>query len=419
MRAVKRIASEYYYDLMIFLFLTFQLLIMKPDVHSIRDWCSTPYALNYSLGFASRLLIGSLMRLLTDYLTVAFLHYFICGAMLILFAILSLFLGSCIRALRRNTGYTRTDEAHIAVFALISLYLASPASPAFLFHEKNFGRMDIYLIIFTLLSLFLSRSYTARFLIIPLCVMSVATHQVYVFTFFPLIIGVLLYNSLETRFRLRSVLLFAFTLVLTSAAFIYFQFYAKLNVYSSASVFAFTFKHARVPINLTMIDFEYFKSIADHAHWFVTQDRLARGLVAALLISPLTIAISFVFIYAFILCEDKVLKAMIAIFFFLPLMSIPAFILTVDWGRWFASQYTGQLLLIFYLAKVNCVPVIFALKTLSRFVRKHMFVLLMIVLCFSLLGKYRDDEFPYETNKIVDYFMPNLSKEPLKISFGR
>ena len=417
MRVLKRITREYYFDLVIFLFLAFQLYLMKPEVFVIRDWCSTPYALNYSLGLGSRFFIGSVVRLLTPYLTMPFLHYFICGSLLALFALLAFFFGECVRSLQRNTGFTRTDEADVTAFALIALYLASPASPAYLFHEKNFGRLDIYFFIFTLISLFLSRTLNMRYLIILLSVISVATHQVYVFTLFPLIFGVLLYNMYENDFDKRSVILFSFTVILTSLAFVYFQFYSKISATSVSGVFAFTFKHARVPINLTMIEYEYFRGIADHAHWFVNQDRLARGLVAMALISPLLIMITFIFIYSFICSESKMLKFIFIVYLSLPLMSIPAFALTVDWGRWFALIYAGQILLILYLAMVNCAPVIIALKKLSKFIMANLFLLLIIVLFFSLLGKYRDDEFPVETNKIVDQFMPNLSKEPIKINF--
>jgi hypothetical protein len=415
MRNIKKILYNYHFDIMIFAFLTFQMYLMMPAVDNIRDWCSTPYALNYSLGFASRLFIGSIVRLLTPYLTEVYLHRFICISLMTMFVALSLFLGSCIRSLRKNDGFIRTDDAEAAVFALIALYLASPSSPAFLFHQKNFGRMDIYLIIFTLISLFIARREPLTYLIIPLSIMSVATHQVYIFTYFPLIIGVLLYHMYESRFDKHSILLFSSVVVLTCAAFAYFQFYGELNVHSQASVFAFTFKHARVPINLTMIEFEYFRSISDHAHWFVTQERLVRGIVAFALSSPLFAAITYVFVYSFMRSSNKLLRFIFVVFMLLPLLSIPAFLLTVDWGRWFASQYAGQLLLILYLGKIKCEPVIFALKRLSEIVRTRLFIVLLLLLYFSLLGKFRDDEFPYETVKIVDQFFPELSKEPMKL----
>jgi len=146
-------------------------------------------------------------------------------------------------------------------------------------------------------------------------------------------------------------------------------------------------------------------------------DCIAANIVADVIIglSPLIAGIGFVFMYACKVSESKALKLLFVLFALLPLMSVPAFILTADWGRWLASQYAGQILLILYLAKANCAPVIIALKRLSKHIKSQLILLLVFVLFFSLLGKYMDDEFPVETEKIVSQLFPNLSEEPLRI----
>lgn len=397
MRLIK-FCLKYQYDLLIFAFLTFQLFLMMPSAEHMHVWITTPYALNYTYGFASRLLVGSFINLLTPYLSVRFLWLFILIFTILLCLLLSLFFGSCIRANSEKNAVQkkcsrlsislRLEEVNIALITLIALYLASPASVAYLFNSANFGRMDIYLFIFSLLSLFCIRHRTLKFLVPVLGLLSIATHQVFMFTYFPLILGILLYYLYENDFNKKSMLFFFCTLSVFSIAFIYFQFFSSINMGSADEVIESIQHRSNIPITKTMIEAEYFWNISEHRPWFINIDRAVRGLIALCLMVPFHFFLIHIYWQAIKHCNERTLKIIFMLIICLPVLSVPAFALTVDWGRWFAALYTVQLLIILYLAKIKCMPMITALENLAQRIQKHFLVVLLLILYLTLLGKF-------------------------------
>lgn len=384
------ILLRYQYDIIIFLFLSFQLFITCPmyeGIETMFDWCTTSYALTYKLGFASRLFMGSLLNLFVPYLSAKFLWLFIFASLLILNFLLALYLGSCIRASDR--------KIHAALFLLIALYLAAPNSLGYLYHFVNFGRLDLFLFIFTMLSLFCIRNKYLKFLVPVFLMLSVATHQVFLFTFFPLILGALGYYAYENHFSLKSIGFCHLSLALTIISFIFFQFFSKIYPASVDEVIQIIRPTTNLPINEMMIEYEYFRTILGHKDGglFISKERMELGLSAIGLMAPL----SGIFIYIFLKARTFSGKGKnyFCAAILLPLCSLPAFFLTSDWGRWFGAAYTVQFLIIFYLVRSGCEPIIKALEKVSPYIKNHLLIFLILILYFNVLGKF-------ETNKVLN-----------------
>ena len=135
------------YELVIFAFLVIQLLVTIPMPHQMNYWTVTSYFMSYEdFGFGSRMLIGSVFKLLFPFLSVKALYTAILVTLLCLMLFTAVVLGSAIR---------RSGDAMKAVIILAAVYLASPASIAHLFGWRNYGRFDIYLIIIAVSCLYL------------------------------------------------------------------------------------------------------------------------------------------------------------------------------------------------------------------------------------------------------------------------
>lgn len=376
------------FELMIFIFLLFQLLTMKPAVEDMHDWCITPYALSYELGLGSRFFIGSILRLLVDIfrggiLTPKVLYYFIFTALILLCALISYVLGAAIRKSKYQLG----------VGFLVVLFLASPSSVSYLFYWGNYGRLDIFLLIFSLLSLFCIRHKKLKYLVPALSLFAMATQQVYSFTYFPLIVGILLYYLYENKFTKSSFAFVGITLVVVGSAFVYFQFFSSNLKYSSVNgvLQHIEAQNAGFRINPEMIEAEYFQTMSFHWKVYVTPDweyRLTRGVVILLLMLPLQLIIVKVWRDAIKATEQKSLKIIFRIMMWLPIMALPAFILTIDWGRWFAAYFIVQILLILYLLRAKSIPMEMAMNSLQKFFKKNWFICLLLLIYLASLGKF-------------------------------
>ena len=413
MNKVIAFIQKYRYCILIFLLLSFQLYTIMPNHNNIDPWCIPPYVFSYTNGFASRFLIGSLLNLFTPFISIEFIHRFIVVSTLFLCLLLALFIDSSVQSNLKtiNAGrkiFKKTKLKHISVafIAIVSLYLASPASPAYLFSRANFGRLDVYLLIFTLISLFCARRGKLILLIPLIAIAALATHQVFLFTYFPVFLVILLYHTYEQKFSKKSLLFCASSLVIVCAVFIYFQFFSSLNVSSSDEFIKLLQLRTDALIEKPMIEFEYFLSIGEHSSFFITPEKFILGLVTLGFMLPLHLILIGIYLQAKKYSRDKSLRLLFALIMGLPVFLLPALVLTFDWGRWFAALYTVQVLVMLYLAKANCLPLIKAMEKFGQWVINNLFIIILLILFLSSLGKFSSgnilDLVAETTQKIFD-----------------
>ena len=220
---LKKYLCSIKFEILIFTYLLFQLYLKIPSADNMHTWCTTPYALSYEMGFNSRFLIGSFVNILTKYITMEYLHTFILICLILLSLLVAVLLGNVIK---KSDNKTNT-----IMIVLVLLFLASPASISFLFYRGNFGRLDTFLLLFTLIALILLDKPRLKFFIPVLCFMSMATQQVFTFTYMPIIVLLMLLDLAVKEFSKKQVVFTAITFVVLIVSFVYFQFFAPVLDY--------------------------------------------------------------------------------------------------------------------------------------------------------------------------------------------
>ena len=261
-------------------------LISKlPLIHQLNDWCTTPFVFTYKYGIESRFLIGSLFNILLSPISIKRLYFFVIISILFLILLFSLFVGKLIRS---------TDPQYrIGVLLLIGIFLASPFSFSFLFYWGNFGRLDLYLIIVTLIALLSITLPKLRFLIPFLLLLGMATHQVFIFTYAFIIIGALFFELMTSEYNNKIMILFTLSISITCISFIYFQFLTPdIGFQSTSDLYTHLISKSNIPVNQKMLEYEYFKNIQDHIAEFVVNGlylRMLTGVLIMVLLSPIII----------------------------------------------------------------------------------------------------------------------------------
>lgn len=333
------------YELFLFLVLAYELCRFAPDVGGMNAWVTTPYTLSYRFGFGSRFLIGSVIDLFTDRLSATLLWCVIFAVCLVLIGLTSLVLGRVIR---------KSEDA-LRPFAITAaaLFLASPASVSYLYSGAMFGRLETYHLLLVTVALCVLRRKTLKWIIPVLCVLCVAIHQFFVFTFAPLLFVTLLYEMAHAKFSKESVLLFALSALALTASFLAFQFFSgNLTVSSADEMMAEIAGYSNVPVLRTMLQLEYFSPLAQAttATSIPAHPRLLLYSAGTLLLlSPLIVLLYSFWFQCRKAAADKGKKAIYTLMLFFPLLFIPAFYLTVDWGRYLAPIFISNFALIFYL----------------------------------------------------------------------
>lgn len=363
------------------IYLCLEFFFRLPALTELNDWCTTPFTFNYSFGLHSRYLIGSIFQLLLSPISLKRLYFFVALSILILIALYAYYMGT--------TLHKVNDEEKFGTAYAIVLLLASPASIAFLFYWGNFGRMDLYLLILTFVSLLcLEHKFLKN--CVPLLVgIGMAIHQVFAFTYCGVILGALFYDLYQTKYSRSSIVRFALSLMIAGSFFVYFQFFASTLAFDNASeVVSYLNSQSNIPVNEKMITYEYFKDISDHIETFVMpgfKERLRLGLVTLLLISPIGI---FTGLFWIEMIKSTTWRLGYLCLALIPLTSLPAFMLTIDWGRWFGAIIISSFMMIFYLIRANNTSALSFFRTLSFHIKKTPTIALLLLLYFTMLNKF-------------------------------
>lgn len=195
----------------------------------VRSYNTTMLALSYEYGFTSRSLLGTLYHLLDAVLPLDLIDYravvataYVATILFVLFV--EYFLYRCLRCCE---GEMVKYGEYLAL--ILSLCLVSTFS-----FPYNFFRVDIFMILVSLLGVLCLVKERAQWLVVPLSALGVMFHQGYVFMYFNLILVLLFYRALswwkEDRRKARCYgLLFALSFLVGSVLFLWFEFFSRSN----------------------------------------------------------------------------------------------------------------------------------------------------------------------------------------------
>ena len=195
----------------------------------VRSYNTTMLALSYEYGFTSRSLLGTLYHLLDAVLPLDLIDYravvataYVATILFVLFV--EYFLYRCLRCCE---GEMVKYGEYLAL--ILSLCLVSTFS-----FPYNFFRVDIFMILVSLLGVLCLVKERAQWLVVPLSALGVMFHQGYVFMYFNLILVLLFYRALswwkeDRRKARRYGLLLALSFLVGSVLFLWFEFFSRSN----------------------------------------------------------------------------------------------------------------------------------------------------------------------------------------------
>lgn len=187
---------------------------------------STMLAFSYKYGFISRGLIGSIYQVLDVLLPMNLYTY---DAVMVFtgivtglfFGLLLYFFALCIQKSGTNN---RNSVQFLCIFYMI---FAVP----FFVTKYNFGRLDLYLLILSLIGVILLLKERVEWLLIPIAALAVMVHQGYVFMFFNILLVLLFVKSCDAQGKKRRkylcILIAAF--VVASVLFLWFELFSHAN----------------------------------------------------------------------------------------------------------------------------------------------------------------------------------------------
>ncbi len=189
------------------------------------DWIANSYntsilAISYKYGFTSRGLIGTVYQFLggltgvdTWNYFVAFKFYAICTVVCyIAFAIMMLLFLN-----KASIDNKKMEQYLILIFTVFFITMFAT--------EKNFGRIDMFMLLATILAAYLIAIEKFVWLVVPLTALGVVFHQGYVFMFYNVVLVLLIYRMLtkEGKERNKYIIIFALSLVVCAILFFWFQ----------------------------------------------------------------------------------------------------------------------------------------------------------------------------------------------------
>ncbi len=195
-----------------------------------RDYMSTynttHFALSYDYGFIPRGFMGSVFNFVGELLPYDIHNYigvnnFNGFFTLVYFLVLFWFYKVC---LKHCAEENRHNLKHLIVFLSLFAFTMWTTS-------VNFGRLDLYLFIFMLISVILIIEEKLEWLIVPMGIICTCIQPDYVYTNANTILVLLLYKIFlgDSKKRKKYIAIFVLYLLSISTLFLYFEFYCQIN----------------------------------------------------------------------------------------------------------------------------------------------------------------------------------------------
>ena len=375
MNKIRNWLSKYSVELMVGIFLLYSVYINRAD--NIYSYVKAWYVIDYSYGFGSRLLIGSLLHLLCgEVVTDAAAYCFVVASLCLLSAAVALFAGYIYRRVTNQ-------EVKKAVLFLIVFYIASPASPEYLWTVENMGRLDTYLFLLTVLMAFVYfgiKNVRIKYLLFTILgVMAVFIHQVYFFLFFPFLCVMILQNLWKSGWDKRNVICAVCSVCCIGVVFLYMQFGS--GIYDDyATLMARLNAHTDLSVDGAPMEAEYFWTLKDHFYKNMIPEiphHLKYGFMLVCMLVPVWGTYLWVWVHA-IRHSHKRQKLKYVLMLCTNIAYLPVFILMNDWGRWFAALFVVGFLDIMLLAGDEDEGVCHALEIMGGSRNPMPFILLIL-----------------------------------------
>lgn len=379
---MKNLLKKYQFEILTAMILLLNLVLYLPVMSGVTGWTIMPYALSYRLGFISRGLMGTILRLAFPMLTWKQIYVYILFNILLLCALTVFFVHKIV--------VKAYDESKTGIYFLLGLFLVNPASVSFLFLWGNYGRLDMYLLMTLMIVALMVISDKCVWLAPIMCVAAVLVHQGFVFQYYPAVLVLLFYSGFVMK-RKYGKSIFIVALIAGCAMFLYMQFGSHIN---------YTYEETLAIIDTTtdlprvfledemMIRIEYYMGVLQTVYPLVIEP-LARNVIKSLtflvfLIPMIVIIIklwsSFAKSHKNILC--KLLPWLILV------AEIPMFVLTCDYGRDFSAFFLSNFITIFALYAMGDEGMKQGVHSLAESIKANPVYYVFVLLLCASAGKF-------------------------------
>ncbi len=196
------------YELGVFFLLCIQALINLYDFIEVGEFTRLYFLIDFSMGKASRLLVGTIVNFLTDNPTIEWINTF---------SLIVIFLTLFFTAILIGKAIRKTDDEYKSQIYIFALFFVSGTFTMRGFSEYV-GFLDIYMFIFSLLAVVCACNKYLRLLVPFICVAGVFTHQTFAISYFPLVILVVFYLMITGEKKGGNAIVFAVTSAVTVVA---------------------------------------------------------------------------------------------------------------------------------------------------------------------------------------------------------
>jgi|GEM_PF-1962787 len=372
------------YETGIFFFLFIQLLALAPKIGDLNPIVSTTFLLSFRYGVSSRSFIGTIADFLSNgsFISKYFVwHLIFCSSIFLIFLV-SVYLSSVI-----NKSKDNNIKSFILFLSLLCLTCFTSLSTYFT--PQNFGRSEIYALIFMLLLIAVINKPYLKWLIPFFALFTISIHLILVFFYIPFIFILLFYKLPEKK---QYIALFIATFLVVITSFIlYLLFHKQTFVFSNASAFA---EYLKTKTNLVytedFIHMTFFADLQDHLlRW---QDKRAEGFlqfsgsISILINFPLILMFAYFWIKCFLHEKQQYMK----LFFILPVLlflyHVPVFFMFYDFGRWMVMIIQIQFMLILYLIYTGNKTVLTVTANMVPAINKNWYIIIVICSLMFFLG---------------------------------
>ena len=378
------------YEAGIFFFLFIQLLALAPKFNDLTSELASTFLLSFRYGVSSRSFQGTIIDFLSNgsFVSKYFVWHFIFCSLLFFIFLIAVFLNSVIKKSKDNTKSM--------VLFLSILLLTCFVSPATYFAPHNFGRSEVFALIFTLLSIAVIDKPYIKWVIPFFALFILSTHLIFIFFYIPFIFILLFYKLDGQKNRKEYIALFftSFAVIITSFI-LYILFHKQTFVFPNAEAFA---EYLRTKTNINFsndyIHSIFFADLKDHL--LGRDERMAKGFlkfsgnISIIINFPLILMFAHFWIKCFLHEKQQFMKLFFALPVLLFIYHIPVFFIFFDFGRWMAMIIQVQLLLVFYLIYTENKTALFVTEKIVPVINRNWYPIIIACSLMLFLGPARE-----------------------------
>lgn len=189
------------------------------------DWTANSYntsilVISYKYGFTSRGLIGTIYQFLGNLVGVDIWNYFVAFKFYVICTVVCYIAFAIMMLLFLNKANVNNKKMEQYLILINTIFFVTMFAT-----DMNFGRIDMFMLLATILAVYLIAIERCVWLVVPLTALGVIFHQGYVFMFYNVVLVLLIYRMFtkEGKERKKYIIVFVLSLIVCTILFFWFQ----------------------------------------------------------------------------------------------------------------------------------------------------------------------------------------------------